>query len=315
VKPEILMMAPYMPSIMEVLEQTYTVHRLWEAADRESFVREVSPGIRGIASTGVHGCKGDLMDALPKLEIIAVNGIGVDAVDLAKAKARGIYVTVTPDVLTEDVADLAVALMINVSRRIVLADQYVRSGAWAKTRQEMPIARKVSGKRVGILGLGRVGKAVAKRLEAMNMQISYVDVVSNPEFAYRKCADIIELARDNDFFVITASASTATRKLVNKDVLEAIGPEGTLVNVARGSIVDEEALVTALQEGKLGAAALDVFADEPNVPEALFTMPNVVLTPHIASGTLETRQAMGELVIRNLEAHFAGKPLLTPLPY
>jgi hydroxypyruvate reductase len=315
VKPEILLMAPYMPSIMDVLEQTYTVRRLWEATDREAFLREIAPNVRGMASTGVHGCTSELMDALPKLEIIAVNGIGVDAVDLQKAKARGIPVTVTPDVLTEDVADLAVALMINVSRRIVLADQYVRSGAWASTRREMPIARKVSGKRVGILGLGRVGKAVAKRLEAMNMHISYVDVVSNPALAYRQCADIIELARDNDFFVITASASSLTRKLVNKEVLEAIGPEGTLVNVARGSIVDEEALVTALQEGKLGAAALDVFADEPNVPEALFAMPNVVLTPHIASGTLETRQAMGELVIRNLEAHFAGKPLLTPFPY
>jgi lactate dehydrogenase-like 2-hydroxyacid dehydrogenase len=298
---------------MDVLEQTYTLHHYWEL-DREVFRREIAAKVRGVATTGTLGCKGELIDALPALEIISVYGIGVDAVDLARAKARGIPVTVTPDVLTDDVADLAVGLMIAVSRRVVQADRYVRSGQWASTRREMPIARKVSGKKVGILGLGRIGKALAKRLVAMDMQVSYVDVVANPSLPYRQLNDVVELARDNDFLVVTAAASSATRKIVNKDVLEALGPEGTLVNVARGSIVDEEALVRALQEGRLGAAALDVFADEPNVPEALFTMPNVVLTPHIASGTLETRLAMGDLVIRNLEAHFAGRPLLTPFP-
>jgi lactate dehydrogenase-like 2-hydroxyacid dehydrogenase len=311
-KPDILMMMPLMPDIMQRLEHHYRLHYYWQANDKDLFIKDIATSVRGMITAGTIGCARPLMDALPGLEIIAVHGIGVDAVDLHTAKARGIAVTVTPEVLTEDVADLALALMITVSRRITVADQYVRNGEWAKAGRKLPPGRKVSGKRVGIFGLGRIGKALAKRLEPMNVQISYTDLMDVPGLGYRRFETVLELAENNDFLIITASASSATHKIVNLEVLEALGPQGTLVNVARGSIVDEVDLVTALKKGSLGAAALDVFANEPKIPLELLHMPNVVLTPHIASYTLETTKAMGNLVADNLEAYFANKPLLTP---
>lgn len=313
-KPEILMIAPMMPSVMRACEQAYTVHRLWEAADRDVFVQLVAPTVRGIATNGSVGASGELIDALPKLELIACYGVGVDAIDLVRAKARGVPVTTTPDVLTADVADMALGLILATSRRIVRGDRYVRSLEWPQ-KGEMPLTRRVTGKRVGIVGLGRVGKVLARRLMALDMTVSYTDVHPQTDQPHSFVPDLMTLAGDNDFLVITAAGGPASRNMVNQSVLKALGPDGTLINVSRGSIVDEDALVRALQDGTLGAAGLDVFASEPHVPEALFEMDNVVLMPHHSSGTIEARSAMGELVVRNLEAHFTGMPLPTPFVY
>jgi hydroxypyruvate reductase len=311
-KPEILMVAPMMPRFMAELERAYTVHRLWEASDRDLLLKKVGPNIKAITTNGASGASGALIAALPNLEIIVCYGVGVDAIDLPLARKRGIPVTTTPDVLTEDVADMALALLLATARQIVRGDQYVRTGQWATG--EMALTRRVNGKRTGIFGLGRVGKALAKRLEALNMKISYTNR-KRLDVPYAFYTELVTLATDVDFLIVTAAGGEATRKAVNRSVLEALGPNGILINVSRGSIVDEEGLVQVLKEGKLGGAGLDVFATEPNVPEELRSTPNVVLQPHHASGTIETRSAMGDLLLRNLEAHFAGKPLLTPFNY
>jgi hydroxypyruvate reductase len=313
-KPEILMIAPMMPSVMNALEAAYMVNRLWEATDRNEFITRVATEIRGVATNGSVGISSEIINALPNLEIIACYGVGVDAIDLATAKSRGIPVTTTPDVLTADVADMAVGLMIATSRRLVRGDKYVRNLEWGQ-KGEMPLTRRVTGKRAGIVGLGRVGKALAKRLCAFEMQISYTDVTVQTDQPYIFVPDLIELARQSDFLIVTAAGGPASRKMVNQSVLEALGANGTLINVSRGSIVDEEALVNALESGSLGAAGLDVFFNEPHVPEALFKFDNVVLMPHHSSGTVESRSAMGDLIVGNLEAHFSGKPLLTPFNF
>ena len=312
-KSEILMIAPMMLRVMTTLEDAYMVHRLWEATDRDAFVTRVAANIRGVATNGSVGIAGDLIDALPKLEIIVCYGVGVDAIDLSHAKARGIPVTTTPDVLTVDVADMAVGLMIASSRHLVRGDQYVRTQAWAQ-KGEMPLTSRMTGKKAGIVGLGRVGKALAKRLTAFDMQISYTDVAAQSDQPFTFIADLTELARSSDFLIVTAAGGAASRKMVNQTVLEALGEKGILINVSRGSIVDEDALIATLEAGKLGGAGLDVFFNEPHVPEALLKLENVVLMPHHSSGTVESRNAMGDLVIANLEAHFQGKPLLTPFP-
>jgi hydroxypyruvate reductase len=313
-KPEILMIAPMMPKVMDALEAAYTVHKFWEATDRQGLLTRIAASVRGVATNGSVGVGTEIIHALPKLEIIACYGVGVDAIDLVSAKARSIPVTTTPDVLTADVADMAVGLMIATSRRLVRGDRYVRNLEWGQ-KGEMPLTRRVTGKRAGIVGLGRVGKALAKRLTAFDMQISYTDVGAQDDQPYHFIANLTELARDSDFLIVTAAGGPASRKMVNQKVLEALGAKGTLINVSRGSIVDEDALLAALQAGTLGAAGLDVFANEPNVPEALFKFENVVLMPHHSSGTIESRTLMGDLIVGNLAAHFAGQPLLTPFSF
>jgi hydroxypyruvate reductase len=313
-KPEILMIAPMMPSVMNALETAYTVHKLWEASNRHELMARVATNVRGVATNGSVGIGGDIISALPNLEIIACYGVGVDAIDLVTAKARGIPVTTTPDVLTADVADIAVGLMIATSRRLVRGDKYVRNLEWGQ-KGEMPLTRRVTGKRAGIVGLGRVGKALAKRLTAFEMIISYTDLTVQSDQPYTFVPDLTELATSSDFLIVTAAGGQASKKMVNQTVLEALGTKGTLINVSRGSIVDEEALIHALEAGTLGAAGLDVFFNEPHVPEALFKFDNVVLMPHHSSGTVESRSLMGDLIVGNLEAHFAGKPLLTPFVF
>lgn len=311
-KPEILLVAPLMPQCMAALDEQFIVHRLWEARESDAFLREIGSRVRAIVTNGAAGAGHALIRSVPKLEVIVSYGVGTDAIDLATAKQLGVPVTTTPDVLTDDVADMALALLLATSRRLLLGDQYVRSDQWAKG--EIALTRRASGKALGILGLGRVGQALARRLTAMNMKICYTQrhQVDVPYLFY---PELLEMAADVDFLAITAAGGEGTRKLVDRRVLEALGPDGILINVARGSIVDEEALVALLQEGKLGGAGLDVFAREPNVPDELKAMPNVVLQPHHSSGTIETRSAMGNLVMENLIAHFAGQPLLTPLKY
>jgi len=308
-KQDVVIVTPIYPPSMAVLDRLFTLHRLWEAKDRKSWFTPLRDRVRAIVSSGHAGADAAMMDALPKTEIIACFGVGYDAIDIAAAKARGIAVTNTPDVLTDDVADLALGLLIDVARRISSGDRFVRAGGWLKGGQEFGTALK--GKKIGIVGLGRIGRATAMRAEAFGMEILYHGRKQQPDALYRYYPDLVGLARECDFLVLTLPGGPETKGMVTAEVLAALGPEGTLVNVARGSIVDEPALVAALQSGALGGAALDVFADEPRVPEALMAMDNVVLQPHVGSATHGTRAAMGQLVIDNLLAHFAGKPLLT----
>jgi hydroxypyruvate reductase len=306
-KPEVLLIEPMTPDVEAQLDAAYVVHRLSQAKDHMAFIAEVGTNIRGIVTGGRTGASNAIVEKLPKLEIIAINGIGTDAVDLDLAKRRGIRVTTTPDVLTDDVADMAMALLLATARHICLGDRFVRAGDWR--HGHALLGTKVSGKRLGIIGLGRVGRAIARRAEGFDLSIAYSDPMRKDDVAYRYEADLRSLANAVDFLVVAAAGGSASRNIVNRDVLDALGPQGILINVARGTIVDEEALIVALNDGRLGGAGLDVFAHEPNVPEALWHMDNVVLQPHQASATVETRRAMADLVLANLAAHFAGREL------
>jgi hydroxypyruvate reductase len=309
-KPDLISVAPLLPKQMAEIEQDFTVHKLPPGAERPAFLGKLADKVRFLQTTGFHGADAALINALPKLEIIACMGVGVDAVDLDLAKKKGIAVTNTPDVLNDDVADLALALMLMSARRLALSDRYVRDGRWLKGSQ--PLAVKMSGKKLGILGLGRIGKAIAKRAAAFDMDISYHGRQKQADVTYRHYPDLVQMAKDVDFLVVICPGGPATKNLVNARVIEALGPSGILINVARGSVVDEPALVKALQSGKLGGAGLDVFADEPNVPKELFGMDQVVLAPHVGSATSETRNAMNDLVVANLRAHLRGQNLVTP---
>jgi len=236
----------------------------------------------------------------------------MDNVDLEYAKLHGIQVSNTPGVLNDDVANLAVALLLGISRDIVEADKYVRRGDWVK-KGKMGLQKSIRGRQVGILGLGGIGRDFAKKLEIFGCQVAYHNRRENQNIPYRYYSKLVDMARDSEYLVVICPATAETRNIVDREVIGALGPDGTLINIARGSIVDEEALVEALQDGRLGAFASDVFANEPHVPETLLEMPNVILTPHLGSATVDTRKAMGELVLKNLELFFAGEPLETPV--
>lgn len=310
-KPDILIVSKLPPFLMEPLQLAYTVHDRIHETDAAAF-SQAAPRIRAIAGGGESRVPRALMDQLPALEMISVMGVGYDGVDVTAALERRVPVTHTPGVLNEDVADLAIGLMLSVARRIPQANQYVRTGQWLNG--PMPLASKVSGARLGIVGLGRIGQAIADRARAFNMSIAYTARHQKPDAPYRYHASAQALASEVDFLVLVTPGGAGTRKLVNAGVLKALGPKGYLINVARGSVVDQSALVDALQKGLIAGAGLDVFEDEPNVPAALRAMDNVVLTPHMASATLQTRQAMADLAAANLHAHFAGQPLLSPVP-
>ncbi len=311
-RPEILQLGPYPDWDQTPLEAAFVMHRLHEAGDRAAFLAQVGPKVRGIAARGTHTVGRDLLDACPALEIVAVYGVGYDGVDMATCRARGIAVTHTPDVLTGDVADLGVAMMLAQWRGVARADRWVRDRLW---RGPAPLQRRVHGARAGILGLGRIGVEVARRLEGFDMQIAYCDLAARSGAeAWQFVSDPAELARFADVLFVTLSASPATWHIVDADVLRALGPGGLLVNISRAATVDEEALLDALESGALGAAALDVFEGEPRIDPRFLALDNVLLQPHHASATVETRQAMGQLMRDNLAAHFAGRPLLTPVP-
>ena len=307
---EIVLVGPMMPYVMEALDGAFTLHRLWEARDRAAMLADLSGRARGIGTMGQPVGR-DLLDALPRVEIVANFGVGVDNIDLAAAAARKVIVTNTPDVLNDDVANLAIALLLDCSRGVTACDRHVRAGRWPAGG--MPLTRGIRGRRMGILGLGRIGKDIAEKARVFGMEIAYHGRRRQNGVAYRFYPDLVALARDSDVLVAICPGGEATRNLVNRPVLDALGPEGTLINVARGSVVDEPELVAALRDGRLGAAGLDVFADEPRVPEALLAMENVVLQPHMGSATVETRRAMGDLVVENLRRHFAGKGPVTPV--
>lgn len=276
-----------------------------------AFLDHEAARVRGILTTGTVGIDAALAARYPSLEIVAVHGVGLDAVDLGALHARGIVVTNTPDVLTDDVADLAVGLLLASARRLPQLDRYVRAGHWLEKRALRP-ARSLRGKVAGMYGYGRIGQAVAARLRAFGMNIRYFQRSSGPEPALR-CASLGELAAESDYLVVCTPGGADTLHAVDAAVLAALGPEGTLVNIARGTVVDEAALVAALASGNLGAAALDVFEHEPAVPPGFMDLDNVVLTPHVGSLTVEARRTMRQLCFDNLHAHFAGRPLLSPV--
>ena len=310
-RPTLLMTGAYPQWDLDYFEDNYEVLRLWEAADRDAFLRSHGPSVQAIATRGDLGAGADLIAVLPNLEIISVFGVGTDAVDLGAARARNIKVTNTPDVLTDDVADIAVALLLAAARQVPQGDALVRSGAWAQGG--LPLVTRVSGKKVGIAGMGRIGASVAKRLAAFDCEISYYARSSKAELPYKFEPSLLALAQDNEFLIVTLSGGEGTKNIIDKQVLDALGPNGILVNVSRGSTVDEIALLDALEAKAIKSAGLDVFWNEPNINPRFFTLPNVALQPHHASGTVETRKAMGQLVRDNLAAHFARQPLLTPV--
>ena len=311
-RPHILAVAKLAPSLMEQLSAAYSVHDRLHETDPAGFA-DVAPLIRGIAGGGDSSVSRQLMAQLPALEIVSIMGVGYDGVDVAAALERRIPVTHTPNVLNDEVADLAFALMLGVARQIPQADRYVRQGRWARDGA-MPLARKVSGARLGIVGLGRIGVAIAKRAEAFGMSVAYTARSAKPAVAYSFYPTAMALAAQVDFLIVITPGGAGTRHLINAGVLQALGPGGYLINVARGSVVDEVAMIDALQKGVIAGAGLDVFENEPHVPEALWAMDNVVLTPHIGSATRQTRKAMADLAAANLQAHFAGQPLLSAVP-
>lgn len=309
--PHVLMAGPYPEWDMAPLQAAYTLHRLWEAPDRAAFVAAHAADIRAIATKGELGADAALIASLPRLELVACYGVGTDAIDLAACRARGIRVSNTPDVLNGDVADLAVGLMLAVQRRIAAGDRFVRSGGWADGA--MPLATRVFGQRIGIAGFGRIGGTIARRLSGFDVEIGYFSRTPKADSPHRHFESLAALAGWCDALIVILPGGEATRGIVDADVLRALGPQGWLVNVSRGSTVDEAALLQALASRSIAGAALDVFLNEPRIDPRFAALDNVVLTPHHGSGTEQTRRAMGELVRRNLEAHFAGRPLVTPV--
>ena len=296
---------------LKALDEAYASHKLWLAPDKEAFFASVADRCTAAATTGGRGMDAALMARLPKLKMLANFGVGTDAIDLDAAKARGIAVSNTPDVLTEDVADLAFALLLATVRRVAAGDRYVRAGKWLE--KPMMLTESVQGKTLGVIGMGRIGKAIARRAEAFNLRIAYQGPNRKADLAWPYFPDVPAMAKECDFLVAACPGGEATRNLINRAAIDALGPKGVVVNIARGAVIDEPELIAALKEGRLGGAGLDVFVDEPRVPEAFFAMDNVVLQPHVGSATFPTREAMGQLVIDNLALFFAGKPLKTPV--
>lgn len=301
-KPVVVAAAPLSTWLREGLEQRY---RLVAADAAEAGAAQV------LVTTGTHGADAALIDALPALRLIAVHGVGYDQVDLAHTRARDIAVTNTPDVLTDDVADLALGLVLAAGRRLAANDALVRAGGWGSAT--IPLARRVSGRRFGIVGLGRIGEAIARRVAPLASEIAYHNRHRRSDCAYCYFPSVEALAAHCDVLIVAASGGADSRHLVDAAVLAALGPDGILVNIGRGTAVDERALVAALQDGRIGAAGLDVFAQEPDVPAALLALDQVVLSPHQGSATADTRRAMAALTCDNVHAFFDGAPLVTPV--
>ncbi len=308
---DVLSVTKLSPLLEPQLRAVFNLHDRLHETDPAAFAK-IAPSIRAIAASGESKVPASLIEQLPKLEIISVFGVGYDGVDVAAAKARGVMVTHTPNVLNDDVADLAMGLMLAAARQLPAADRYVKDGKWPTG--PMPLARKVSGARMGIVGIGRIGQAIAQRALAFNMSVAYTARSAKADLPFKYVATPEALAAESDYLVVITPGGAGTRKLINADVLKALGTKGILVNVARGSVVDEAALIEALQNGVIGGAGLDVFENEPNVPEALRAFPHVVLAPHIGSATTQTRQAMADLAFNNMKSHFDGHAVHTPVP-
>ena len=307
----IIAYGPLSPYLEEQLKARFTVHSVAANADPATLPDAVREA-RALVAFGAVGASAAIMDALPELEMIGLFSVGYDKVDIEHARAKGIRVSNTPDVLTDDVADLAVGLLYAVVRNIAANDRMVRAGDWA--RGIIPaLSGSVTGRRIGILGLGRIGRAIALRLEPVAGEILYHNRRPVPGVPYRYVADALDFARESEVMIVATSGGPEARGLVDAAMLDALGPQGVLINISRGSVIDEAALITALAERRIGGAGLDVFADEPHVPQALFAMDHVVLQPHQGSATESTRKAMADLVLANLDAWAAGEPLVTPV--
>jgi len=311
VKPEILVLVPIYAPTLATLEREFTVHKLWSAKNPDALVKEISGRVRAAVTTGFSGMESRLFEALPRLELVGCFGTPHGAIDLALAKRRGVVVTNTPDSITEDVADLAMGLAVAVMRRIAEADRFVRAGRWLSGL--FSPGSGLRGKTCGIIGLGAIGRGVAKRAEAFGMSVRYHGPRRKEGVTYVYDPDLAGLAQESNCLVVACPSTPQTRGLVDARILDALGPDGFLVNIARGPIVDEQALIAALRERRIAGAALDVFWNEPNVPAELMAMEQVVLAPHIGSTTREIREERGAKLLANLRAHFAGKPVPTPL--
>ena len=310
---DILMTKPMLQSITDALDAQFTLHRLWEAKNPASYLGDVGARIRGLATGASHGRTGaDLLDHLPNLEIISSYGVGYDNVDVSEAARRGIVVTNTPDVLNDEVADLTIGLLIATLRQIPQADRYLREGRWLQA--PFPLSPTLRGRRVGIVGLGRIGKAIARRLEGFGVEIAYHGRTRQGDVAYGFYPTIVGLAEACDVLIAITPGGAETKHLIDATVMKALGPHGVLINVARGSVVDEQALIEALRNGTILAAGLDVFEDEPRVPQGLVELDNVVLLPHIASASVHTRKAMGQLLVDNLIGWFDGRGPISTVP-
>ena len=310
----VLQVGPLKPSLAETLRTSYAAHVLPDGdSDRTAFLAEHADEITVAVTSGRTGVDAELMTALPRLGAVVNFGVGYDTTDVEAAASRGIAVSNTPDVLTDCVADTAVGLMIDVLREFSAADRYVREGRWPADGN-YPLTRQVSNTRVGIIGLGRIGSAIAHRLSAFGCSISYHNrhKVADTPFTY--VASPLGLARQVDVLIVAAAGGAETRNLIDRDIIDALGADGYLINIARGSVVDEAALVGALTAGRLAGAGLDVFADEPRAPDALLRMDKDVLLPHVASGTEQTRAAMEELTLHNLGQFLKTGELVTPVP-
>ncbi|WP_157215658.1 2-hydroxyacid dehydrogenase [Flavisphingomonas formosensis] len=311
-QPDILMTAPMQPAVIAALEARFTMHRLWEAPDPAAFLREIGPSIRGMATSTLYGrVDAELIGALRQLEIIASFGVGYDQIDVAVAAERGVVVTNTPGVLDEEVADLAVGLLLATVRQIPAAERYLRAGRWLQGN--FPLSPTLRGRKIGIVGLGAIGKAIARRLAAFDVAIAYHGRTKQPDMPYPWHPTLIGLAQACDVLIVMVPGGAATRHLIDRPVLQALGRDGILINVARGSVVDEDALIEALRNGTILTAGLDVYNDEPRVPQALIDTDHVVLLPHLGSASAHTRAAMGQLVVDNLESWFATGQPLTPV--
>lgn len=312
-KPIILQAGPYPDWDQKPLDAAFETKKLFDVTDPAAVIAEFAPDVRGIATRGEIGADADLINACPALEIVSVYGVGYDAVDIALCREKGIRVTNTPDVLTGDVADLGVAMMLCQSRGMIGASRWVRDGDWL-SKGLYDLQRRVFGRKAGILGLGRIGFEVGKRLSGFDMEIAYSDISAKdyaPDWKFIPGAKA--LAEHSDFLFVTLAASAETHHIVGQEVINAVGPEGMIINISRASNIDEDALIAALASGALGSAALDVFEGEPDLDPRFLELDNVLLQPHHASGTIETRKAMGQLLRDNLTAHFSGKPLPSPV--
>lgn len=292
------------------LENDFEIIKLFEENDKEAVIERVKGDVVAINCTVGQFITRELIEKLPNLEIVATFSVGFDHIDLQAAKEHGVKVTNTPDVLSAETADTGMALLLATARQIAYADKYVRAGKWEKNA-DPSLGNSLTNKKVGIVGLGGIGQKVAKRCEGFEMEVVYHGPREKKDQPYPYYSDLVKMASDCDYLMLTCPGGEATKNLVNADVLKALGPEGMLINISRGSVVDQPVLIEALQNGTIKAAGLDVFHDEPNVPQTLMDMDNVVLLPHIGSATVETRTAMGQLVVDNIKAHIKGEPLLT----
>lgn len=310
-KPVVLITTAIFAPALKELEEKFECHRLWEAPDAAALMKQLAPRCEIVVTSGGRGMKAAELAQLPNLKLVSSFGVGVDALDVDYCKAHGIAVTNTPDVLTEDVADMAVSLLLAAIRQIPAGDRFVREGRWLKGG--MPLTRSLQQKRVGVVGLGRIGQAIAKRCASFNTEIGYFGPRRKADQPYQYFDDIVAMAQWADVIVAACPGGEATRHVVSREALKALGNDGVFVNIARGSVVDQDALVEFLVSGELGGAGLDVFDDEPRAPEALFSLQHVILQPHQGSATVPTRIAMGRLTVDNVLAYAAGQPLLTPL--